>query len=207
MSAAVPTLSLLEARILGVLVEKQHTVPDIYPLSLNALTAGCNQKTSRDPVLHASESEVQAGIDRLRGDSLVVESSGGRVMRYAHNVERVLALPSQAVALLATMMLRGPQTIGELRINSDRLHRFADGSAVEGFLNELAERSAGALVVMLPRLPGARENRWMHLLSGTPADVPADTDSTRRRRVTTRCGRKSPRSSKTSASSVTRSNR
>jgi len=178
MSAAVPTLSLLEARILGVLVEKQHTVPDIYPLSLNALTAGCNQKTSRDPVLHASESEVQAGIDRLRGDSLVVESSGGRVMRYAHNVERVLALPSQAVALLATMMLRGPQTIGELRINSDRLHRFADGSAVEGFLNELAERSAGALVVMLPRLPGARENRWMHLLSGTPADVPADTDST-----------------------------
>ena len=178
MSAAVPTLSLLEARILGVLVEKQHTVPDIYPLSLNALTAGCNQKTSRDPVLHATETEVQAGIDRLRGDSLVVESSGGRVMRYAHNVERVLALPSQAVALLATMMLRGPQTVGELRINSDRLHRFADGSAVEGFLNELAERSAGALVVMMPRLPGARENRWMHLLSGTPADVSADIGST-----------------------------
>ena len=173
-----PTLSLLEARILGVLIEKQHTVPDIYPLSLNALTAGCNQKTSRDPVLHASESEVQAGVDRLRGDSLVVESSGGRVMRYAHNVERVLGLPSQAVALLAAMMLRGPQTIGELRINSDRLHRFADGSAVEGFLNELAERSTGALVVMLPRLPGARENRWMHLLSGTPADAPADIDST-----------------------------
>ena len=173
-----PELSLLEARILGVLVEKQHTVPDIYPLSLNALTAGCNQKTSRDPVLHASESEVQAGIDRLRGDSLVVESSGGRVMRYAHNVERVLGLPSQAVALLAAMMLRGPQTVGELRINCDRLHRFADGSAVEGFLNELAERGAGALVVMLPRLPGARENRWMHLLSGAPADVLSDIDST-----------------------------
>jgi uncharacterized protein YceH (UPF0502 family) len=173
-----PALSLLEARILGVLVEKQHTVPDIYPLSLNALTAGCNQKTSRDPVLQASETEVQAGIDRLRGDSLVVESSGGRVMRYAHNVERVLGLPSQAVALLAAMMLRGPQTVGELRINSDRLHRFADGSAVEGFLNELAQRSAGALVVMLPRLPGARENRWMHLLSGPPADVPADAAST-----------------------------
>jgi uncharacterized protein YceH (UPF0502 family) len=173
-----PELSLLEARILGVLVEKQHTVPDIYPLSLNALTAGCNQKTSRDPVLHASESEVQAGIDRLRGDSLVVESSGGRVMRYAHNVERVLGLPSQAVALLAAMMLRGPQTVGELRINCDRLHRFADGSAVEGFLNELAERGAGALVVMLPRLPGARENRWMHLLSGAPADMLSDIDST-----------------------------
>ena len=170
--------SLLEARILGVLVEKQHTVPDIYPLSLNALTAGCNQKTSRDPVLHASESEVQAGIDRLRGDLLIVESSGGRVMRYAHNIARVLGLPSQAVALLAAMMLRGPQTVGELRINCDRLHRFADGSAVEGFLSELAERSVGALVVMLPRLPGARENRWMHLLSGPPAEVPADVGST-----------------------------
>jgi len=178
MTDAVPTLSLLDARILGVLVEKQHTVPDIYPLSLNALTAGCNQKTSRDPVLHASDAEVQAGIDRLRGASLVVESSGGRVMRYAHNVERVLGLPSQAVALLAAMMLRGPQTVGELRINCDRLHRFADGSAVEGFLSELAERGAGALVVMLPRLAGPRENRWMHLLSGPPADVPAEVDAT-----------------------------
>jgi uncharacterized protein YceH (UPF0502 family) len=178
MSGVTAPLSLLEARILGVLVEKQHTVPDIYPLSLNALTAGCNQKTSRDPVLHASESEVQAGIDRLRGDLLIVESSGGRVMRYAHNIERVLGLPSQAVALLAAMMLRGPQTVGELRINCDRLHRFADGSAVEGFLSELEERSAGGLVVMLPRLAGARENRWMHLLSGTPAGASADIDST-----------------------------
>jgi len=178
MSGVAAALSLLEARILGVLVEKQHTVPDIYPLSLNALTAGCNQKTSRDPVLHASESEVQAGIDRLRGESLVVESSGGRVMRYAHNIERVLGLPSQAVALLAAMMLRGPQTVGELRINCDRLHRFADGSAVEGFLHELQQRSAGALVAMLPRLPGARENRWMHLLSGPPVEVPVDAGAT-----------------------------
>ena len=178
MSGVAAALSLLEARILGVLVEKQHTVPDIYPLSLNALTAGCNQKTSRDPVLHASESEVQAGIDRLRGESLVVESSGGRVMRYAHNIERALGLPSQAVALLAAMMLRGPQTVGELRINCDRLHRFADGSAVEGFLHELQQRSAGALVVMLPRLPGARENRWMHLLSGPPVEVPVEAGAT-----------------------------
>src|SRR5438477_8975973 len=173
-----PALSLLEARVLGVLVEKQRTVPDTYPLTLNALAAGCSQKTSRDPVLSVTEAEVQATVDRLRSLSLVEESSGGRVMRYAHNIERVLDVPAQAVALLATMMLRGPQTIGELRINSDRLHRFADGSAVEGFLNELAERGAGALVVMLPRLPGARENRWMHLLSGTPADVPAGIDST-----------------------------
>src|SRR6202043_1101060 len=129
-----PILSCLEPRVLGVLVEKQHTVPDTYPLTLLALTAGCNQKTSRDPVLDASEAEVQSAIDQLKTLSLVVESSGGRVMRYAHNVERVLAVPSQAVALLAALMLRGPQTAGELRISCDRLHRFADISAVEGFL-------------------------------------------------------------------------
>lgn len=176
MSAVVPTLSLLEARVLGVLVEKQHTVPDTYPLTLNALRSGCNQKTSRDPVLHATEAEVQDAIDRLRSASLIVESSGGRVMRYAHNVERVLALPSQAVAILAAMMLRGPQTAGELRINCDRMHRFADGSAVEAFLHEMAQRTAEALVVMLPRAAGARENRWMHLLSGTP-DIDASPET------------------------------
>jgi uncharacterized protein YceH (UPF0502 family) len=163
-----PALSLLETRVLGVLVEKQHTVPDAYPLTLNALLAGCNQKTSRDPILTATEAEAQATIDSLRSRSLIVESSGGRVMRYAHNVERVLAVPSQAVALLAVLMLRGPQTVGELRINSERLHRFADISAVEAFLQELAERPTGALVVELPRAPGARETRWAHLLSGAP---------------------------------------
>src|SRR5439155_14002890 len=169
MAVELPALSLLETRVLGVLVEKQRTVPDTYPLTLNALVAGCNQKTIRDPVINASEADVQATIDRLRGLALVIESSGGRVMRYAHNVERVLAIPSQAVALLATLMLRGPQTVAELRINCDRLHSFADGSAVEAFLHELAERASGALVVELPRAPGARENRWMHLLSGPPA--------------------------------------
>jgi uncharacterized protein len=161
-----PALSLLETRVLGVLVEKQHTVPDTYPLTLNSLLAGCNQKTSRDPILGASEAEVQATIDRLKMLSLVVESSGGRVMRYAHNVERVLLIPSQAVALLTVLMLRGPQTVSELRIYSERLHRFADISAVEAFLHELAARPAGALCVELPRQPGTRETRWAHLLSG-----------------------------------------
>src|ERR1022692_316714 len=166
MTFALPTLSLLETRVLGVLVEKQHTVADTYPLTLNALTAGCNQKTSRDPLLSATDTEVQATVDRLKSLSLVVESSGGRVMRYAHNVERVLTLPSQAVALLATLMLRGPQTLGELRINSARLHRFADISAVDAFLQELASRASRTLVAELARSPGSRENRWMHLLSG-----------------------------------------
>lgn len=168
-----PTLSLLDTRVLGVLVEKQRTVPDTYPLTLNALLAGCNQKTSRDPILNATESEAQAVIDHLRSLSLIVESSGGRVMRYAHNMERVLAVPSQAVAILAALMLRGPQTVGELRINTERLHRFADTSAVEAFLQELAERPAGALVIELPRQPGSRETRWAQLLSAAPNMAPS----------------------------------
>lgn len=163
-----PVLSLLETRVLGVLSEKQRTVPDSYPLSLNALQAGCNQKTSRDPVLDASESDLLAALESLRRLSLVMESSGGRVVRYAHNIERVLQIPAQSVALLTVLMLRGPQTVAELRLNSERLHKFSDASAVEGFLEELRDRSAGALVQELPRQPGARENRWCHLLSGTP---------------------------------------
>jgi len=152
-------LSLLEARVLGVLVEKSLTVPDSYPLSLNALTLGCNQKTARDPVLAASDAEVQGAVDALKALSLSFESSGSRVSRYEHNMGRVLGLPSQSVALLATLMLRGPQTASELRTASERLHRFADISAVEGFLDELATRAdekGGPLVVKLPRAPGAR---------------------------------------------------
>ena len=161
--------------MLGVLVEKQHTVPDAYPLTLNALVSGCNQKSSRDPVIEAAESEVQAALDHLKSLALVVESSGGRAMRYAHNVGKVLAIPPQSVALLAVLFLRGPQTPGELRINSERLHRFGDLLAVEAFLRELNERPAGALVVELPRAPGARETRWSHTVSGEPVVAPAAT--------------------------------
>ena len=160
-----PALSLLETRVLGVLVEKQHTVPDSYPLTLNALVSGANQKTSRDPVIEATEAEVQGAIDHLRALSMVMESSGGRVMRYAQNVGKVLGVPPQSVALLATLFLRGPQTAGELRINSDRLHKFGDILSVEAFLHELAEKP---YVMELPKQPGARETRWVHLLSGEP---------------------------------------
>jgi uncharacterized protein len=169
MPAPLPALSLLETRVLGTLVEKSHTVPDTYPLTLNALVSGCNQKTSRAPVMEATESEVQAALDSLKGANLVMETSGGRVARYSHNLERVLQVPSQSAAILTALMLRGPQTAGELRINCERLHSFSDISAVQGFLEELAARPAGALTVELPRLPGARENRWAHLLSGPPA--------------------------------------
>ncbi len=164
-------LSLTETRVLGTLYEKERTVPDSYPLTLNALVSGCNQKTSRSPVMEASEAEVQAALDSLKALNLVMETSGGRVSRYSQNLERVLQVPSQSAAILTVLMLRGPQTAGELRINCERLHGFADISAVQGFLDELAGKS---LVVELPRLPGARENRWSHLLSGAPKiDSPA----------------------------------
>lgn len=170
-----PVLSLLETRVLGVLAEKERTVPDTYPMTLNALMAGCNQKTSRDPILNASETEVQAAVDSLKSMSLAIETSGGRVARYAHNVERVLQIPRQSTAVLAVLMLRGPQTAGELRINCERLHRFDDISAVEAFLNELAQRATGALAAELPRQAGTRETRWMHLLSGAaPESTPAE---------------------------------
>lgn len=151
--------------MIGVLVEKEHTVPDTYPLTLNALVAGCNQKTSRDPVIEASEAQVQAAIDHLKSLALVVESSGGRVMRYAHNASKGIGVPPQSVAILAVLFLRGPQTAGELRINTERLHRFGDILAVQAFLDELGEKG---LVRELPRAPGSREPRWTHLLSGEP---------------------------------------
>jgi uncharacterized protein YceH (UPF0502 family) len=166
----IPTLSLLETRILGVLVEKQHTVPDSYPLSLNALTLGCNQKTARDPVINASEGDVLAALDTLKALHLVLEGSGSRVPRFEHNVARVLKVPGQSVALLAMLMLRGPQTAAELRLNTERLHRFADISAVEGFLDEMATHEP-PFVLKLARAPGARESRWAHLLSGPVVDA------------------------------------
>ncbi len=171
MSAIPQFLSPVEARILGVLIEKEKTTPDVYPLSVNSLTAGCNQKTSRDPVMSLSEGEVQAALEELRSRLLVLETSG-RVMRYAHNFGKGYQLPGAAVALLAVMMLRGPQTVSELRANCDRLHRFADSSSVEAYLEELAARPEGAMAVRLPKQPGAREHRWAHLLCG---ELPADT--------------------------------
>ena len=168
-------LTLIEARVLGTLMEKARTVPDTYPLSLNLVVTGANQKSSRDPVMRLTDADAQEALDDLKRLGLVIESHGSRVARYEHNAQRVLQVPDQSAALLGLLMLRGPQTAGELRINADRWHRFADISSVEGFLNELAERPAdkgGPLVVLLPRAPGAREARWAHLLAG-PIDVDA----------------------------------
>ena len=165
-------LSPLEARVLGVLVEKQITVPDTYPLSVNALVAGCNQKTARLPVIEATEAEVVSAVDSLKALSLVFEGPSSRVLKFEHNAGRMLNVPSQSVALLTVLMLRGPQTSAELRLSCERLHRFADVSSVEGFLDELTEKYP-PLVLKLPRAPGAREARWAHCLCGEPVPAPS----------------------------------
>ena len=158
-------LTPLEARVLGVLIEKHATVPDTYPLSLNTLLAGCNQKTARDPVLNLGEAELQTAIDGLKAMSLVFEGSSSRVTRYEHNAARGLNVPTPATAVLAVLMLRGPQTSAELRANTERLHKFNDAAAMEACLTELADRYPPR-TVLLPRASGAREPRWAHLLCG-----------------------------------------
>jgi uncharacterized protein YceH (UPF0502 family) len=164
---AMRALTPLEARVLGVLFEKQHTVPDTYPLSLNSLASGCNQKTSRSPVMNVSEAEILDAINTLKRLSLVLEGSSSRVPRFEHNMERVLGLPRQSAALLTALLLRGPQTAAELRLATARLHSFADTSSVEAFLEELAANDPPR-VVKLGRTPGERESRWTHLLCGEP---------------------------------------
>lgn len=169
-----------EARVLGTLMEKARTVPDSYPLSLNSLVAGCNQKSSREPLMNLTEPQVQEALDGLKQLSLVFESSGSRVARWEHNFQRAVGVPEQSAVLLGLLILRGPQTAGELRINSERWYRFADISSVEAFLDELQNRSeekGGPLVVKLPRAPGAREQRWAHLLSG-PVEAGAGAGAT-----------------------------
>jgi uncharacterized protein YceH (UPF0502 family) len=161
----------VEIRVLGALLEKARTTPDSYPLSLNALTSACNQASNREPVMSLSEIEVSAAVDALRKRSLVraIVRSGGAITRYQHVMDAALGLVNRQLALLCVLMLRGPQTAGELRINSERWYRFADISSVEAFLEELRDRSeekGGPLVVLLPRAPGMREQRWAHLLCG-----------------------------------------
>lgn len=182
MSTTLPALTLLEARILGVLVEKEKTTPDAYPLTLNSLAAGCNQKSSRDPVMNVSESEIQSALEALRGRALVLETYGasGRVLRYAQNFGKCYALPPASVALLSILMLRGAQTVSELRANCERLYHFDDASSVEAYLEELAARSSAALVSRLAKQAGSREHRWVHLLCGEAAIHASKDDSVQR---------------------------
>ena len=181
-------LTPIEARVLGTLMEKARTVPDSYPLSLNALTSGCNQKSSRDPLMEVGDDEARAAIDSLKRQSLVFEASSSRVPRYEHNFQRGAAVSEAQAVVMGLLLLRGPQTPAELRTSGDRWYRFADAAAVETILQELQLRSqdlengdadggsssnadsiyARGLVQKLPRSPGAREQRWTHLLCGEP---------------------------------------
>jgi uncharacterized protein len=172
--SALPVLSAPEIRVAGVLVEKQLTTPDYYPLSLNALVAGCNQKSSRDPVLSLTEEEVQGALDSLKEKKLATHSWGAsrRVVRYSHNLPNVIGTDAGSTALVTTLMLRGPQTPGELRTACERMYRFADLSSVEAYLQDLAGRG---LVVCLAKAAGSREHRWAHLLGGPAGAVAADT--------------------------------
>jgi uncharacterized protein len=181
-SPPLPVLTAIEARVLGTLMEKARTVPDSYPLTLNVLLSGCNQKTSREPLMNLDEAQVRSALDNLMSRDLVRESSGGRAARFSHNFQRGIGVYEQAAVLLGMLLLRGPQTAGELRLNTERWYPFADISSVDGFLDELQARSAekgGPLVVKLPRAPGAREQRWAHLLCGPVAEVEAPADGAR----------------------------
>lgn len=160
-------LTPIEVRVLASLVEKQLTTPEYYPLTLNALTAACNQKSNRDPVMSLGDTEIQAAIDSLRDQSLVYlyYGTGTRTVKYKHMLPSVYELDPAGVAVLAVLMLRGPQTIGEIRERSGRMHEFGDLNEVQETLDELAHRDE-PLLARLERQAGQKEARYAHLLSG-----------------------------------------
>lgn len=175
-------LSDLEARVIGVLIEKAVTTPDQYPLSLNALRNGCNQKSNRDPVLELEEAEVQSILDGLQKKHLVMEKSGfgSRVPKYQHrfcNSEfGSLKFSDQELALVCALLLRGPQTAGELRSRTHRFCSFSDAGEVEATLRGLMKREDGPFVTMLARQPGKRESRFAHLFCGPVSSGPVSAD-------------------------------
>jgi uncharacterized protein YceH (UPF0502 family) len=166
----------IETRVLGALVEKQITTPEYYPLTLNALTAACNQKNNRHPVTAYHENEVAAAVETLREKNLVYVFYGStsRVPKYKHVVPEVLHLTPPETAIMCVLMLRGPQTPGELRGNGSRLFEFSGLDEVEQTLAGLITHEPDQLVTRLSRQPGQKEIRFAHLLSGTPAEIPVE---------------------------------
>jgi len=161
-------LTQIEARVLGCLVEKELATPEYYPLTVNALISACNQKSNRDPVLVVAEADAVGALDSLRFQRLAHQSAEGvRAARYCHNLEGLLRLDRPELAILAELLLRGPQTVGELRSRAERMQAFDDLAAVEEALAALAEREP-PLVVRLPRQPGRKEQRYAHLFAGPP---------------------------------------
>lgn len=168
-------LDAVAVRVLGALAEKAFTTPDNYPLSLNSLTSACNQSSNRDPVMALDEDAVSRGIDDLarRGLARAVHRSDSRVRRYRHGLEDTLHLHPAEMAALCVLLLRGPQTVGEIRSRTNRMVEFIDLSHVEITLQALASATV-PLVVQLPRQPGQKEARYAHLLAGVPPDTPAE---------------------------------
>ncbi|MGI9624240.1 MAG: YceH family protein [Acidimicrobiales bacterium] len=167
-------LGLVDIRILGCLVEKERTIPDNYPLSTNALTNACNQSSNRDPVVSYEETEVDQAMLALRTSGLARTVTGGRANKHRHVLDEAWGLSSAELALLAVLFLRGPQTIGELRTRTDRMHQFDDLDQVETTLASMADGDE-PWVAKLDRVPGQKERRWTHLCDGDLSDGPATT--------------------------------
>jgi uncharacterized protein len=167
-------LNPIEARILGALIEKQMSTPDYYPLTLNTLVSACNQKTNRDPVMNLDQAAVTGGLDSLRRQRLVwqVKTQGSRSPKYEHNLKDVAEFSSSELGILCELLLRGPQTAGELRVRSARLVEFGGLAAVEHTLQKLITHGKGPFAVELPRRPGHKENRFTHLFCAL--DLPAE---------------------------------
>lgn len=167
-------LDATEVRVLGVLMEKERVTPDHYPMTINAVIAACNQKSNREPVTQLSETEVVEALDRLRKDVLAWRSDGARVERWSQSISRRLELSSASKAILTLLMLRGPQTPGQLRSRSGRLYAFADLAEVEACLNQMAAGDT-PLAVALERRPGTKERRWAHRLGPEPTTEPTES--------------------------------
>jgi hypothetical protein len=167
----------VEVRVLGALIEKEITTPEYYPLSLNALVNACNQKSNRDPAVSYDEDEVDQALESLRARGLALRSTGAgsRVPKHAHRFSEQLNPDRREAAILCELMLRGPQTVGELRTHTERMHRFDDTGEVETVLERLIDRTPDPLVARLPRRPGEKEVRFTHLLSGAPAIAENET--------------------------------
>lgn len=161
----------VEIRVLGALIEKELTIPEYYPLTLNSLTTACNQKSNRDPVMTLSDRDVESAIENLRSNQLMWRRSiaGSRVPKYEHNVYALWHLDQQQTAVLCVLMLRGPQTVGEIRGRTGRMYEFSDLEEVDATVENLMNHEKGPFVVELPRQPGRKENRFMHLLAGEPS--------------------------------------
>jgi uncharacterized protein YceH (UPF0502 family) len=171
-------LDAAEVRVLGSLIEKEATTPEYYPLSLNALVNACNQKSNRDPVVEYDEETVYDAATRLREKKLVLLNTGsGRVNKYGQRISETLNLGRRELAVLCVLLLRGPQTLGEIKDRSERMFSFADLPETESVLEKLSDWPAGGLVCKLPRQPGQKEARYAHLLSGEPSSEGMSTDS------------------------------